>query len=409
MQKILQYVFHRGTILFALVTMFLNFLGFALLIPVIPFIVEKYLPAHQANLVGVYVGLLIAVYAFCQFISAPTLGLLSDRFGRRPVLLVSLIGTIIGYLLLGIGGALWVLFLGRIIDGLTGGNISTIYAYVADISQPHQRGKLFGLLGAAGGVGFIIGPVVGGYVGAVHLFLPFFVGAGAVFLNLLWGYFVMPETLKKEHKVQEIKLSHLNPFLQFGYVLAMPSLKQLFLVGFLFFFPLTAYQAMGSTFLKDVLNLGPAGIGTILFVIGVVDIVAQGYLTHLLLPRLGEIKVTMLGLIIIVVGYAMYASAPLAPSLLLMYITVIVVVLGDGLVEPALSGLIANNAEPNMQGRVQGANQSMQSAARAVGPLYGGYLYHTGKSMPYLGNMLITSMAAIALFLSVKKIKDAKK
>ncbi|MDE2588290.1 MAG: MFS transporter, partial [Patescibacteria group bacterium] len=205
----MKFLFKRTDILFALVTMFLNFLGFTLLIPVIPFIVEKYLPASSASQVGLYVGFLVSAYGLCQFLSAPTLGLLSDRFGRRPILLISLLGTVIGYLFLGIGGAMWVLFAGRIIDGLTGGNISTLYAYIADVSEPNERGKLFGLLGAAGGVGFIIGPVVGGYIGAVHISLPFFVGAVVVFLNMLWGYFVLPESLAHEHKIQKIQLSHL--------------------------------------------------------------------------------------------------------------------------------------------------------------------------------------------------------
>lgn len=408
MQNLFRYVSHRSALMFALFTMFLNFLGFTLLIPVIPFIVEKFIPNHQANLVGVYVGLLISVYALCQFLAAPALGLLSDRFGRRPVLLVSLLGTIVGYLFLGFAGSMWMLFAGRIIDGLTGGNISTLYAYVADITEPHERGKMFGLLGAAGGVGFIIGPVIGGYIGAVHLFFPFFIGAAVVLINLMWGYFVLPESLKEQHKAESLQLSHLNPFVQFTYVLQMPALRQIFLVGFLFFFPLTAFQAMNSPFFKDVLNLGPAGIGTILFVVGIVDIVAQGYLTHTLLPIFGEVKTTLLGLAICIIGYGMYASVTLYPSLVFMYITVITIVLGDGLVEPALSGLIANNAAPNMQGRVQGTNQSMQSAARALGPLYGGYFYHLGKSMPYLGNIVVTVISVSVLVFSFRKIKDAR-
>ena len=409
MKHVVAYLNHRSSILFALVTMFLNFLGFTLLIPVIPFIVEKYIPQHNANLVGVYVGLLISVYAFCQFFASPVLGMAADRYGRRPILLISLFGTVIGYLLLGIGGAMWVLFLGRIIDGLTGGNISTLYAYVADISEPKDRGKLYGLLGAAGGAGFIIGPVVGGYIGAVHITLPFFVGAVVVAINMLWGYFVLPESLKEEHKAKEMTFSHLNPFMQFTYVLQIKSLKEIFLIGFLFFFPLTAYQAMGSTFLKDIMHFGPAGIGTLLFIVGVIDIIAQGYLTSKLLPILGEIKLCIIGLVVCIVGYCMLATVPLFPKIVLMYTSVIVVVLGDGLIEPALSGLIANNAQPHMQGRVQGANQSMQSAARATGPLYGGWTYHVNKSFPYIGNIILTFFALGILISSLPIIKDATK
>src|ERR1035437_6061429 len=157
----------NSRLIFILFTMFLNFLGFSILFPILPFMVEKYVSnSHQ---IAFYVGLLLSIYALCQFFAAPGLGALSDRFGRRPILLISLFGSIVGYLILGFAGALWMLFLGRIIDGLTGGNISTIYAYMADITKPQNRGKSFGLLGAAGGVGTIIGPAIGGFVGAFHL------------------------------------------------------------------------------------------------------------------------------------------------------------------------------------------------------------------------------------------------
>ena len=156
---------------FIVVTMFLNFLGFSIIIPILPFLVEQYAPNIKD--IALNVGLIMAAYAFCQFIAAPGLGALSDKFGRRPILLVSLFGSIIGYLVMAIGGALWVLFLGRIIDGLTGGNISTVFAYIADITKPQERGKYYGLLGAAGGFGFMIGPAVGGLTAHFSLATPY--------------------------------------------------------------------------------------------------------------------------------------------------------------------------------------------------------------------------------------------
>src|SRR5579862_7784680 len=166
---------------FITVSMFLNFLGFTIILPVIPFLVARYVPADQ---VGLFVGIIIAAYALCQFIAAPALGALSDRYGRRPILLVSLIGTVVGYVVFGIGGALWILFVGRIIDGLTGGNVSTMYAYVADISEPKDRGRLYGRLGAAGGFGFVVGPAVGGLVAQVSLSAPLYLAAGVTLLNV---------------------------------------------------------------------------------------------------------------------------------------------------------------------------------------------------------------------------------
>ncbi len=404
--NILQFFTKKSAIGFILITTFLNFLGFSIIIPVLPFLVEKYVNTTNPNIIGFYVGILMSVYALCQFLAAPGLGILSDRFGRRPILLVSLAGSVVGYIFLGIAGSLWMLFLGRIIDGLTGGNISTIYAYIADITEPKQRGRFYGLLGAAGGVGFMIGPVVGGYLGALHLSAPFYLAAAVTLLNMVWGYFVLPESLKTEHKLTTISLVHLNPFSQFEHIFSIKTLRILFFSAFLFFLPLMAYQAIAAIFMKDVLSFGPAGIGTVLFVVGVVDIVSQGFLTHKLVPILGELKLTVLGLFIIGIGYALVASVAIIPSVLLLYIGVIILIIGDGLFEPSMSGLISNAVESRMQGRVQGANQSMQSAARVVGPFYGGWVYQLGKSVPFFSNIIFVVLAMIPLFLFHSHIKD---
>lgn len=382
---------------FILVTMFLNFLGFSILIPVIPFLVQKYLPAHQVNLVGLYTGLLMASYAICQFLAAPGLGVISDYLGRRPVLLISLFGSVIGYIFLGIGGSLLILFIGRIIDGLTGGNISTVYAYVADITEPKDRGKMYGLLGAAGGFGFMIGPVLGGLIGSVSLSLPFFVAAGVTALNMVWGFFVLPESLHHSNRTPHLDLAHLNPFASFALIAKIPVLRYLFIVMFMFFFPLVNYQTSNALFMKDVLHFGPAGIGMLLFVVGVVDIIAQGYLSHLLLPKWGEYKTTFVGLAISILGGILLSLVHLLPLTVFMYVSIIVFIVGDGLTEPALSGLIANNAEPKMQGRVQGASQSTQSLARIVGPLYSGIVYSFGVNFPYMSSLLFFALAMVLL------------
>lgn len=404
--NILQFFTKKSSLGFILITTFLNFLGFSIIIPVLPFLVEKYVTTTNPNIIGFYVGVLMSVYALFQFLAAPGLGMLSDRFGRRPILLVSLAGSVVGYIFLGIAGSLWMLFLGRIIDGLTGGNISTIYAYIADITEPKQRGKYYGLLGAAGGVGFMIGPVVGGYLGALHLSAPFYLAAGVTLLNMVWGYFVLPESLKAEHKLTAVSLTHLNPFNQFEHIFSIKTLRILFFSAFLFFLPLMAYQAIAAIFMKDILSFGPAGIGTVLFVVGVVDIFSQGFLTHKLVPILGELKLTVLGLITIGIGYAMVASVAIIPSVLLLYIGVIILIIGDGLFEPSMSGLISNAVEPRMQGRVQGANQSMQSAARVVGPFYGGWAYQLGRSVPFFSNIIFVVIALIPLTFFHSHIKD---
>src|SRR3984957_16586905 len=175
----------KGAVIVIAVSVFLNFTGFTLILPVIPFLVGQYVPPEQ---VGLYVGLIVSVFALCTFGAAPVLGVLSDRYGRRPILMLSLLGSAIGYLIFGLGGALWILFAGRGIDGLTAGNVSTIYAYVADTVAPAERGRIYGLLGAVGGLGFLLGPGIGGLLGATTPSAPLFAAAALTFGNVAWVF-----------------------------------------------------------------------------------------------------------------------------------------------------------------------------------------------------------------------------
>jgi DHA1 family tetracycline resistance protein-like MFS transporter len=218
------------------------------------------------------------VYSICQFIAAPALGLLSDRFGRRPLLLICLFGSAVGYALFGLGGALWILFLGRIIDGLTGGNVSILFAYIGDISEPQERGKYFGLFGAASGIGFIIGPTVGGFTSLFGILVPVYIAAAITLANTVWGYFYLPESLSKEHRAMHISIAELNPLKQLRGVFALPQLRWLMLATFLFSFPFAVYQAMTTVLIKDSLGWNAASIGMIYLVLGVMDILMQGLL-----------------------------------------------------------------------------------------------------------------------------------
>src|SRR5437764_2008466 len=177
----------RFTILFVMFTIFLSVMGMTIVIPVLPFIIQQYV-GDTGNL-PTLVGWLTATYAICQFVAAPALGVLSDRFGRRPLLLICLLGSAFGYLLLGIGGALWVLFVGRIIDGLTGGDFSILAAYIGDVSTPEERGKRFGQIGGIGGVGLILGPVIGGLLATLSYAAPFYLSAGILSATTIWGFF----------------------------------------------------------------------------------------------------------------------------------------------------------------------------------------------------------------------------
>lgn len=394
----------NARLVFILVTMFLNFLGFSILFPIIPFLVGKYV--SDRNQIAFYVGLLLSMYALCQFISAPGFGALSDRFGRKPILLISLFGSVIGYLVLGFAGSLWILFLGRIIDGLTGGNISTIYAYMADITEPRDRGKYFGLLGAAGGVGMIFGPAIGGFFGAIHLSVPLFIAAAVTLLDMFFGFFILPESLTQEHKTSHFDFVHLNPFSQFSHIFEIDILKKLFSLGFIFFLAMNGLYAISSVFLKDVFHWNAAQIGTLLFTIGFVDIVSQGFLINKLLPKMGEAKVAILGLILTSVGFFLAGSTIWATSVVFLYFSYIILNIGDGLFEPAEASLISKAVGPKMQGRVQGANQGMQSIARIIGPFAAAYIYRFSDNFPYLSGGLLVILSLVILIYSVSSIKS---
>jgi DHA1 family tetracycline resistance protein-like MFS transporter len=376
----------KTTLAFVLITMFLSTAGFTIIIPVLPFLVDKYVSVANT---AIWLGIVLSIYSLCQFLSASPLGALSDRIGRRPVLLISLFGSFVGYLITGFSGALWVLLLGRVVDGLTGGNISTIYAYIADSVKGQDRGRYYGYLGAAGGLGFMIGPAIGGFAGSFSLTLPLFIAAGVAVITALFGIFILPESLTKEKRSHTFEWTHLNPFFQFKELFKMKKVRWLLLIGFLFFFPLTGYQGNISVFVKDIFHYGPAGIGTILFTVGVFDIFSQGFLTHKLLPFFGEKRLTEIGSVVTAIGFAMIASLVLFhPSIyanIYLYAAVIVTIIGDGLFEPAFSGMLSNMVDNRHQGQIQGANQSMQSFARIWGPLAAAGLYTVSQPFPYIG------------------------
>jgi DHA1 family tetracycline resistance protein-like MFS transporter len=364
--------------------------------------VEKYVT--NPNDVAIYVGSLLSVYALCQFFSSPGLGALSDRFGRKPILLISLLGSVIGYIILGIGGALWVLFLGRIIDGLTGGNISTIYAYMADITEPKDRGKYFGMLGASAGFGMMFGPAIGGFLGAIHLSAPLFIAAGITTIDMLFGYFVLPESLKDEHKTTKLDLQHLDPFRQFHHIFTTKILARLFATGFIFFLAMNAMYGNNSIFLKDVYRWNVRDIGMFLFLIGIVDIFSQGFLIRKLLPIFGDVKVAVMGLVLTVVGFAIAASAAIIVSPALIITGLIILNIGDGLFEPSQGSLVSTSAGPQMQGRVQGANQGMQSIARIVGPFLAAWIYGFWRGLPYTSEAILIFVSLIIFLGSVSTI-----
>jgi MFS transporter, DHA1 family, tetracycline resistance protein len=375
-------------------SVFLNVAGFTIILPVIPFLVGRYVRSDQ---IGLYVGLIVSVFALCAFCAAPVLGALSDRYGRRPVLLFSLLGSTVGYFVFGIGGALWVLFLGRIVDGLTAGNISTVYAYVADTHPPEERGRTFGTLGAVAGLGFMLGPVAGGVLGTISPTAPLFVAAALTLANIVWVYVALPESVDLDAGRPAWRWRQINPVRQLVDALRRPSLRIPFLAAFSFFLAGAMLQSNFAVYLQQLLAFGPTGIGWTLFGVGVMDIVSQGLLTRVLMPRLGADALTKLGLVVNAIGFCLIASLVFAPRIELLSGALFVFTLGDGLFQPAMSAIIANAAPDNAQGLVQGANQAQQSMARMLGPLLAAAASPVALNAPYWVGAAIVIVGFAAL------------
>lgn len=377
-----------------LLSVFLNFAGFTLIIPVLPFSVARYVAAGE---VAFWVALILAVHALCSFVAAPVLGALSDRHGRRPVLLLSLCGSALGFAVFGIGGALWVLVLGRVMEGLTAGSIATLYAYVADTHAPAERGPAFGLLGMAGGLGFMLGPVLGGLLGQCSLSAPLY-GASALALANAWlVQRYLPESLPAARRSARARGGRFNAVSHLAAALRERRLRLLFGVVFCFAFGSVVLQSNLAVMLKDLLAFGPAAIGFVLAGIGVMDIISQGLVATWLLPRFGEQRVATAGLLINAGGLLLLALLAMFPVLPLLAGGIAMFTFGDGLFQPSVSALIADAAPAGRQGEVQGANQAQQSIARMGGPLASAWLYGLHAAAPYAVAATVVLLAAAAL------------
>ncbi|HEX4714811.1 MAG TPA: MFS transporter [Ktedonobacteraceae bacterium] len=394
----------RKAIFFLAVVSFLSTMGMTLIGPVVPFMTLQHL-SNPANL-AIVVAWMLSIYGICQLIAAPGLGLLSDRFGRRPVLFVCLLGSALGYLLFGLGGSLWILFLGRIIDGLTGGNFSVLFAYIADVTEPEERGKYFGILGGVSGAGFIVGPALGGLLATINYSTPFLVAAAITLLSIIWGFFFLPESLSKEHRVTSIRIRDLNPLKQVSAVFTLANLRWLLLAGFLYSFPFAIIISNLTILLKDSLGWNATQAGLVSTVVGVVDILVQGVLVGKLLPIFGEVKLGIGALILVALSYILLGSVALIASPILLILGVILFSGSGGLVENALRGLTSRAVGPRQQGLVGGASQSVQSLAMILGPLFGGLLYaQYGHATPYWSGALIIALAIGSVVLAIPNLR----
>ncbi|SHN57244.1 MFS transporter, DHA1 family, tetracycline resistance protein [Paenibacillus sp. ov031] len=387
----------KHALLFGLISVFLCGIGFSIIAPVVPFLVQPYTssPGEQA----IVVTLLTSVYAFCVFFASPVLGALSDKYGRRPLLLVCLLGSAIGYLVFGIGGALWILFAGRIIEGVTGGSIGTIFAYFADIIPPEQRTKYFGWVSAVVGVGTVIGPTVGGLLAKIDYSAPMYFGAIITLVNVIYGFFFMPESLDKTHRLKEITLVRLNPFIQLANLLSMKNLNRLLISAFLLWIPNGSLQAVFSQFSMDTFNWKPAIIGLMFSIMGVQDIISQGLIMPKLLKKLSDKQIAILGMISEIIGYSLIALSTLFSFYPLFIVGMFIFGFGDSIFGPSFNGMLSKSVDSNEQGRVQGGSQSIQALARMIGPIIGGQIYVSlGHAAPAIMGVILIAAAIPVLY-----------
>jgi DHA1 family tetracycline resistance protein-like MFS transporter len=286
--------------------MLMDIVGMSIIFPVAPYIVQRY------SSDALMVTMLTVIYAGAQFFAAPALGKISDRVGRRPVLLVSVFGSAIGYFIFGIGGALWILFLSRLIDGITGGNISTASAYIIDVSKPEERTKNFTLLGIAYGVGFILGPALGGVLGQWNLNAPVYL-AGSIFLvSTVLVYFLLPESLPAERRTRSrLSVNDFNPFASVAQMLFKPGLGLILMIVALFNFGFDGVNSVMGVFVKDKFTASPLTLGLLFVFVGLATAFVQGALIGRLVPRHGEKRMALVGLLGSVIGWPLIMLTPM--------------------------------------------------------------------------------------------------
>ncbi len=354
----------RKALMFIFVTVLIDTIGFGIVIPVFPGLIVE-LTGKAVNEAARIGGWMAFTYAIMQFLCGPVMGNLSDRFGRRPVLLASLSAFSIDYLLSGFAPTIGWLFLGRLIAGITGASFTTAYAYIADVTPPDKRAQSFGLMGMGFGLGFIIGPALGGLVAGFGLRAPFLVAAGLAMLNVAYGYFVLPESLPPEQR-RPFDIKRANPV---GTMLQLRRYHRsvLLLAAAMFLWQL-AHQALQGTWSFYVayrFNWSPAWIGASLAAVGLSSAVVQGGLTRVIIPKLGERRTILLGLVSGIGGFLIYG---LASQGWMMFAGIAVAAL-SGLTYPSMNGLMSGRVEANAQGELQGAVSSLLSLATIIGPL----------------------------------------
>jgi DHA1 family tetracycline resistance protein-like MFS transporter len=386
---------------FIFVTLLIDVMGFGIIIPVLPALIQHLIHGSISD-AAPYAGLLAVAYASMQFLFAPLIGNLSDKYGRRPVLLTSLLGFGIDYLFLAFAPTVWWLFLGRIIAGITGASFTTASAYIADISPPEKRAANFGLIGVAFGIGFIIGPAFGGLLGTYGVRLPFIASAILALLNAAYGFFILPESLSLENR-RPFSWLRANPV---GTLVQLSKYKEvigLALSLFLVYVAVQSVQSVWTFYTIQKFSWNNAWVGGSLAFVGLLIAAVQGGLIRIIIPKLGQQRSIWMGLLLYTIGLALFAFATKG---WMMFVFLIPYCLG-GIAGPALQGYMSTNVPANEQGELQGGLTSLVSVSTIVGPplMTWAFHYFTKPTAPFqfagapfvMGSLLMLLSAILAV------------
>jgi len=396
----------KSAIGFIFITLLIDFTGFGIIIPVLPRLIEE-LTGGGISVAAVYGGWLTISYSAMQFIGAPILGGLSDRFGRRPVLLASLLGLGLDYVFLAFAPTIAWLFVGRIIAGISGASFTTAMAYIADVSEPEKRAQNFGMVGAAFGVGFIVGPVVGGLFSHFGLRIPFLISAGLALINWLYGYFVLPESLAKENR-RAFDWKRANPLGALLHIKKYPALAGLLGALFLLYIAGHSVQSSWTYYTMEKFKWNEAMVGYSLGFVGVLVGIVQGGLIRLIIPKIGQVKAVFYGLILYIVGFVLFAFA--SQSWMMFAFTLPYCL--AGIFGPAMQGLLSNDVPANEQGELQGVTAGLMSLSAIIGPLImtNLFAYFTSNKSsvyfpgaPFILSAVLTIVGLIICSRSLKK------
>lgn len=382
----------KAAVAFILVTAMLDIVAMGIIIPVLPHLIEQF--SGSSARAGLINGVFVALWALMQFLVSPVVGSLSDRYGRRPVILMSTAGLAVDYLLMAVAPNLWWLAAGRIISGITTASFTTVYAYMADITAPEHRARGYGLIGAAFSAGFVAGPLLGGVLGEWSPRAPFWAAAAMSALAFCYGLFVLPESLPAERRMA-FAWSRANPLGALRLLRSHRELSGLATVNFLLYFAHHVFSAVFVLYAAARYGWGPWQVGLLLALVGALDMVVQGTLTAPMVRRYGDRRTLVVGLGFGVVGMVLMGLAPTG----WLFVAAIFPNALWGLAMPTLQSLMTQRVSESEQGQLQGANNSVASIAGVVSPVFFGAVYSASVGpqarIPFIGTALLIAAGVL--------------